>query len=366
MYLCNAKKSSMMRKNRLLLIIVIITALVAAVSFFAMQKTGTISGSDKNFAVSDTASVHKIFLANKDHVTTLLERNPAGSGWTVNGQWDASVPMIDLLLTTICRIRPSAPLPKSATENIIKRLAYNATKVEIYGMRYRIDFWGIKLFLRETMLKCYYVGDITQDNQGTYMLIDGSKKPFIVVLPGHRGYVASRYEVDPKAWRTHRIFDVGANEIERVCIENIADPGASFMVNTNVPAGKFAVTTPTGDPIAQKIDSLKVYNYLNSFKRINFESFTYDYLSQHSRDSILNTTPIYKLTLAQKDGTTHNILFYPLLYANIVDVETDEPMLDLDRCYAYLDNGELVVAQYFTFDKILRPRAYFYLMQPKR
>jgi hypothetical protein len=252
-------------------------------------------------------------------------------------------------------------LPKTATENIIKRLAYNAIKVEIYGMSYRIDFWGIKLFPHETMLKCYYVGDVTQDNLGTYMLIDGSKKPFIVVLPGHRGYVSSRYEVASDAWRTHRIFDVGAHEIERICIENITDTESSFMVNTNVPSGKFAVTTLTGDPIPYKLDSLKVYNYLNCFKRINFESFTFDYLNQHAVDSILNSTPIYNVTLDLKEEKTHHLRIYPILYDNIIEIATNEPMIDGDRCYAYLDNGEMVVVQYFTFDKILRSRSYFYL-----
>ena len=353
----------MMRKNRLLLIALIIIALVAAIFIFTGKKSGTISESDKSFAVSDTASVHKIFLANKERVTTLLERNPDGSGWTVNGQWEVSVPMIDILLTTICRIRPAAPLPKTATENVIKRLSYNATKVEIYGMTYRIDFWGIRLFPHETMLKCYYVGDVTQDNLGTYMLMDGSEKPFIVVLPGHRGYVASRYEVSPEAWRTHRVFDVGANEIERICIENVTNAEESFMINTNVPSGKFDVTTPTGEPLQYRLDSLKVYNYLNSFKRINFESFTFDFLNQHAIDSILNSTPIFKVTLVQKEGETFNLRIFPIIYDNIREIDTDEPMVDYDRCYAYLDNGEMVVVQYFTFDKILRPRSYFYLRQ---
>ena len=349
-----------MRKNKLLLIIVAVVAVVAAIFVVTTRKkSGTIGDLDKNFAVSDTASVSKIFLANKDGFSTLLERNSDGSGWTVNGQWEASIPMIDLLLTTICRIRPTAPLPKAAIENIIKRLAYNATKVEIYGTGYRVNFWGIKLFPHETMLRCYYVGDVTPDNLGTYMLMDGSKIPFVVIFPGLRGYVASRYEVAQDAWRTHRLFNVGANEIESVHVENIIDPDASFTVNTNAPNGKFAVTTLAGESIPQPLDSLKVFNYLNSFKRINFESFTFDYLNPHDVDSILNTTPIYKLTLIQKGGKTYNMTFYPLLYRDIVEIETGDPMLDLDRCYAYLDSGEMVVVQYFTFDKILRQRAYF-------
>jgi hypothetical protein len=81
---------------------------------------------------------------------------------------------------------------------------------------------------------------------------------------------------------------------------------------------------------------------------------------------MLNTTPLYRLTLTQKDGKTYNLIIYPLVYPNIVEIETNTPMLDLDRCYAYMDNGEMVVIQYFTFDKILRPRSYFYLQQPKR
>jgi hypothetical protein len=357
------KINKAMHRNKILLIIVVIMALIATTAIIASKKTGTISSADKNFAVSDTASVNKIFLANKDHVTTLLERNPDGTGWTVNGQYEASVPMINLILTTVHRIRPASPTPKTATENIIKRLAHKAIKVEIYGINYRINFWGLKLFPHETMLKCYYVGDVTQDNLGTYMLMDGSKIPFVVVLPGHRGYVASRYEVDHKTWRTHRVFDVSANEIESVRIENTTEVEASYIVNTNVTTGKFDVTTLTGEPLSFKLDSLKVYNYLNSFKRINFESFTFNYLDENAIDSMLNLTPNYLLTLTLKSGITHNLRIYPMIYPNVIDLENDKPVVDLDRCYAYLDSEEMVVIQYFTFDKILRPRSYFYLKQ---
>ncbi len=330
-----------------------------------VSKTGTMSNAVKNFAIADTASVNKIFMANKDNVTVLLERNPE-KGWTVNGQWEASQSMINLMLTTIGRIRPVNPLHKGATENIIKRLSYNATKVEIYGTEYRVDFWGMKLFPHEKLLKCYYVGDVTQDNMGTYMLMDGSDMPFIVALPGFRGYVASRYSVIPNEWRTHTIFDVGANEIENVRIENTSDADNSYIINTVVSSGKFEITTLAGDPLSYKVDSLKVYNYLNSFRRINYEAIVSEENEQQFLDSLLNTSPIYLITLKQKNGTSQSLKIYPLVYSNILDLETNSEMVDQDRCYAYMDNGEVVMIQYFTFDKILRPRSYFYLQNPKK
>lgn len=353
-----------MRKNRVILIVTIVLIVVSA-TLLLTRTSGTYKNKDKNFAVQDTAAVNKIFLANKGDTHILLERMGPGT-WKLNGEYEAAPHMVNIFMETIHGIKPERPLAKSASENIIKRLSVVATKVEIYGTAYRINFLGLKLFPHEKMIKCYYIGDATQDNLGTYMLMDGSDIPFVVTLPGFRGYVASRYQILPNDWRSHSVFDIGANEIKAVAVEHIANPEQSFALNTSTPNGKLSFTNLQGEPAPFAIDTLKIYNYLNSFKRINFEAFMKDDFTAQQKDSVINSTPNHILTLELKNGTTHQVKTFPIVHWDIIDLETNQEAVDEDRAYALLDNDELVVIQYFTFDKILRNRSYFYLPPPQR
>lgn len=355
----------MRKKNSVIFMVVIIILILTSIILLTTNNSsGTFKGKDKDFAVRDTANVHKIFLAKKDSSMILLERQSAGQ-WTVNEQYEASPHMVNILLETMCRIRPEQPLSRAASENIIKRMAVIATKVEVYGTAYKIDFLGLKLFPHEKMIKCYYVGDVTQDNLGTYMLMDGSEIPFIVSMPGFRGYVAARYQLNLDEWRAHVIFRLNANEIASVKVNNKREPDQSFIVDTEVPSGKFSFTTFDGKPSPYIIDSLKVYNYLNSFKRINAESYITLETDPATKDSILNSAPFYELEVRQKDGKNHHLSIYPIVFSDFVDVETGEDAISDDRAYAY-DGTELMTIQYFVFDKILRPRSYFYMERPKR
>lgn len=354
-----------MRKNKtVLMIVIIILILTSIILLTTNNSSGTLKNKDKDFAVRDTANIHKIFLAKKDSSMILLERQSSGQ-WIVNEEYEASPHRVNLLMETICRIRPEQPLPKTAAENIIKRMAVIATKVEIYGTAYKIDFLGLKLFPYEKMINCYYVGDVTQDNLGTYMLKEGSDIPFIVSMPGFRGYVAARYQLNLDEWRTHTIFKLNANEIASVKVDNKREPDQAYIINTEVPSGKFSFTTLDGNPSPYVIDSLKVYNYLNSFKRINAESYITLETAPATKDSILNSAPFYNLEVRQKDGKIHNLSIYPIVFSDYIDVETGEDAVNEDRAYAY-DGTELMTIQYFVFDKVLRPRSYFYLERPKK
>lgn len=353
-----------MRKNRIIFMIVIIVLILTSIILLTTNNSsGTLKNKDKNFAVRDTANVHKIFLAKKDSSMILLERQSAGQ-WIINGEYEASPHRVNLLLETMCRIRPEQPLPKTASENIIKRMAVIATKVEVYGTAYRIDFLGLKLFPHEKMINCYYVGDVTQDNLGTYMLKEGSDIPFIVSMPGFRGYAAARYQLDLDEWRAHTIFKLNANEIASVKVDNKKDADQSYIINTEVPSGKFSFTTLEGVPLPYVIDSLKVYNYLNSFKRINAESYITLKTDPARKDSIINSAPSFDLEIRQKDGKVQNLSIYPMIASDYIDIETGEDAVNQDRAYAY-DGTELMTIQYFVFDKILRPRFYFYMERPK-
>ena len=152
-----------MRKSSLVTLVVFILLLVAAIVVFfnkynivrtdvngkqkfrVEEKKGTLKVL-RDFAVKDTASVDKIFLADKQNATILLERKD--NYWTVNGKYRARRDFIDLLLETIHRVEVAEPVVETKTENVLRRISSDGVKVEIYQ--------------NGKLAKTYYVGGVDQ------------------------------------------------------------------------------------------------------------------------------------------------------------------------------------------------------------
>ena len=143
-----------MKRNRIAVILVI---LMGSLTFwFIVNKgSGTISAEMKDFAVKDTASINKIFLADKNGRTLTLERGGDGK-WTVNEKYGVRMDALQTLLATIARVDVKEPVGKKAIDNVKKRLAAKSVKCEIYQ--------------NGKLAKAYYVGTETQDMKGTYMI----------------------------------------------------------------------------------------------------------------------------------------------------------------------------------------------------
>ena len=116
-------------------------------------------------------------------------------------------------------------------------MAVIAVKVEIYQQVYRINLFDrIKLFRHEKLTKTFYVGDDTSDNMGTYMLMEGSKEPFVMVIPSFRGFLSTRFIPDEDIWRDQTIFKIRLKDIQSVKMEFPLTPDSSFIINKT---GKF-------------------------------------------------------------------------------------------------------------------------------
>lgn len=345
-----------MKKNRIIVIVVVVLVIVS-MAIVLSYSSGTYSNKIKNFAVEDTARVTKIFLANKHDQTILLQRVSDGT-WSVNEKYEANPYVINMFLETIQRIRVKHPVPQKSSDFIFKRMSANAVKCEIYEKQYRIDFLGLQLFPREVMTRCYYVGDPTQDNMGTFMLMDGAETLFVVSLPGFRGFVSSRYRIPEKDWRSRRLISCNASDIQSVSLEYTKEPEHSFSINID-DLGKIHFQTPDPNFNEKVVDTLKIMNFLNSFKNINFEGIlTYD-MDSLRMDSIIRSEPFKILRFKPKNGEMLVLKMYPrILPSSLIDDATGLPEASLDHFYIY-DEKELFLAQYFVFDKILRKREYF-------
>ncbi|MGZ4033712.1 MAG: hypothetical protein ACXVP4_02520, partial [Bacteroidia bacterium] len=207
-----------MKRNRIAIILVIILG-SASFWYIVNNRKSTLNAEMRNFAVADTASITKIFLADKEGRTITLERHPEGN-WTVNQKYAVRMDALQTLLETIKRVDVKEPVGKKAQDNVIKRLAAKAVKCEIYQ--------------NDVLTKAYYVGTETQDNTGTFMIkidpetMKTAEKPFVTYIPGFEGYLTTRYFTEEQGWRDRTVFKYNPLDIKSVKMETPLSPEKGY------------------------------------------------------------------------------------------------------------------------------------------
>src|SRR5689334_3675906 len=119
----------MFRKNKVLILVTLVLA-VAAVWLITQNQSGTVREELRDFAVKDTASITKIFLADRAGKTIELERE--GTRWRLNKKYYARRDAIKVLLETLKSISVRSMIPKAAYNTVIKQLSSGAVKCEVY------------------------------------------------------------------------------------------------------------------------------------------------------------------------------------------------------------------------------------------
>lgn len=345
-----------MKKNRIILIITFVLLIVAGVLYLS-RGSSTLKEGEMDFAVKDTSNITKIFLADKQNRTILLERKDAGA-WLLNGNFLARKSGVDILLETMKNLVPKYPVPRNAHNNIVSQLAAQSIKVEVYQMVYRIDLFDrIRLFPHEKLTKTYYVGTATADNMGTFMLMDGAEIPFVVHLLGFRGYVAPRFSTLEKEWRDHTVFRTKLYDVREIIMEIPRAFGESYRV-LNSQEGIILQPLNSTDPIPY--DTLKMLNFLTAFTDIRYETILEEF-DQVRMDSIVGSVPKNIVTLIDKNGVSTSIkTFYKANADRAFDPMGNVYPYDIDRLYALInEEKDFVLIQYFVFDKALRPMSYF-------
>lgn len=342
-----------MKKNRPVIIVALLLLLVAAFLVFR-PGSGTYSRELKDFAVSDTSNITRIFLADKKNRSITISRINEGS-WRLNNKYPVRKDGIDIMLKTLLNLSVKSPVPQAAHNNVIRLMAASSVKVEVYQRVYRISIGRLQLFPHEKRTKTYYVGVATQDNIGTYMLMEGSSEPFVTYLPGFRGFVSSRYTAKEEDWREHIIFRSKLPDIASISIDFGDKPEWSFMLR-NPDNRSFVLTSANSGKNVTDFDTLKVIDFLSSFRNIRFESFLND-LDKNRRDSIRSTKPFYRISLTDRMGKTNTITTFKRKPSpDQRDIYGDQVAYDHDRMYALInDDKDLVLVQFFVFDRILRP-----------
>ena len=352
----------MKRKNVILIAIVIALVVIAGVLVANNRYLSSLRDAADDFTVFDTANVTKLFFADKSGNEVLLARE--GKIWMVDNEFPANQNLINEMLYTLTRMRIKMPVSVKKTNNVISYMASTNTKVEIYQMLPRINFFNkVKLFYHEKRSKVFYVGGVTQDNIGTYVLKEGSDKVYVAYLPMLNGSISSRFSANPIDWRNHIIFNSNMADINSVKLEINGDLDNSFIINENG-RYQYTMTTLTGKPV--DFSDNKILTLLQNLSDVRFEAFLYD-VDPARRDSIINSPFQQRLTVTTKDGKTTSVTTFKMHnnadmfnYSQDEIDEFDDMIKDPDHQYALLSEGnEFVLIQDFVFGKLLKPADYY-------
>ena len=297
---------------------------LTGMGIFWLIKSDTESSIIENnkFAIEDTSLITKVFLADRNGNTISLTKNK--ESWTVNDKYAVRKDAIATLLSTAKKISIKKPVSKEAFENAVKFIATTGVYVEF--------FEGDKI------VKSYTIGSNTPDHLGTYMLLKASEKPFVVHIPSFNGFLSPRYGIQANAldvttWRSTTVFNLSFEAINQIKYTHYLNPENSFFLRTN----PMELMNSQNKSISFNND--KILKLLNSFENLNCETFKKD------KSMIDFATQIEELVVNSDTLRTYKI--------SETAVKTKEENFTVDRKYATLNNGELMLIQDYVFNKVL-------------
>lgn len=316
----------------------ILTALL--IFFFVSRNKSTIKQELRDFTVQDTSVIDKIFLVDKASNSVLLERK--SNYWQINDQFEARADLVNLLLKTLNLMRIKEPVSNAASETIIKNLAVKSIKVELYS--------------NNKLKKVFYVGGPTQDSYGTYMIMENSTTPFVLEIPGFRGYLSTRFSTNLTEWKTQRVFNYAYNEVSEVILENHLDANESFLLKKE--GAEFLIYSYP--EIDRKIlaDTISAKTYIANLRNKNFSKYIDD-VPMEWQDSIKASSPMYTLTIIDIDNNERWFKAYNKPGWGRLDAFGDPLDKDPDNFFMLMDNDDFVYAQYYVFEPLLKDLKHF-------
>jgi len=338
-----------MKKNRGTVIAVIILLLISVYFLFFKNSFSTLGLKDNEFAVTDTAAITKIVMADMQGKQVVLTRIKGGE-WRVDNKFGVRSDAINTLLYTIKMVTVKTPIDPHIWDHIIKGLATNSTKVDIY--------MGAK---GDQKVKSYFVGDQTNDHMGTYMLQvnpsndENLKQPYITYIPGFDGFLSTRYFVSEDGWRDRTIFRYYPNEIKSVTLVYPSAEDHSFTIKA-IAKNRYTVENPATHQTLAGFDTMAVRQYLTYYQFVSWEAVS----TLDKKDSILGSTPMCIMDVKDTLNESTNIRLYNRKAPeNAIAKYGKDYKYDPDRLYALVNGKDFVMIQYFVFGKLLQDPSYF-------
>lgn len=337
-----------MKKTILLFILLL---LIGGGTYWFIQQAPDKGSSGKGWhtslTVPNTDDIHRIFIADRKGGTFNLEKKE--DGWYVDEQYRVRPGKIKFILETLERQRVKSIPPKAAGEIAVKSIATTGIKVETY------DAEGNSLLN-------FYIGGMTSDEAGTYMIKEDSNQPLVMHIPGWIGSLRVRFWDDPENWRDRSILRWNPKGIEYLKVDYPRNKSQSFEITKEDRGYQVRPVYDITAKNTQPANPAAVEEYLKVYKSKIAENFLNDL---PGRDSISRLVPFCEITIKGKDQKDQTVSFYP----ERVDMEYQMPNVpgrvlaskgSIERYYANNSFGDFQLAQQLVVGNLFVPYSYFF------
>ncbi|MDZ4709773.1 MAG: DUF4340 domain-containing protein [Saprospiraceae bacterium] len=245
-------------------------------------------------------------------------------GWIVNQKYAVRPDAIDNILRILPDLRVMYFPPSAAWENMVRAIKEQGVTLVFKGPS------GQKI-------KSFSLGGTTNDERGTYAMMEGSTKPYVIHVPGFDGSLANRFIMEENDWRDRMIFKEIKEDLIKIKVNYPEQPGAGFELEKV--EGKWRLFSLSRKPVTA--DESLIHTYLDGFSGIGAEGIENDF---KSIPQVLEMTP-HAVIEIQKPGRTARIIkFYPIRLDGQDRVE---------RFYVY-DGKDFFLAQMRILQKLFR------------
>lgn len=283
-----------MKRNIILLILL---AGLGAIGWWVYQRNAsgtTLSSYEGSFAIPDTNMIAKVSMLDRNGKRLTVERKDGY--WVVNDTYPAEPVIISELLRTLSLLEVKFIPPQSMVSNILKSLGTHGRRVDIWDGNGKL-------------LKTYYVGGVTQDGMGTFMLMEGSNQPFVVTMKYFVGSVSVRYHLDEKDWRDLSLLPSHGKTWTRFAVEYPRQRDKSFVLQRDGDQWQVDPFFELSPRSKGKVDQDMVETYLRDIRALKIEGFMND---APERDSISRLLPFCRIHWTTADGEEYQLGLHPI------------------------------------------------------
>ncbi|MFO8235215.1 MAG: DUF4340 domain-containing protein [Bacteroidales bacterium] len=322
-------------------LVIIFILVVLSVFVYLQDKNSTLDSALTDFRL-DKDEIPDSLVLSRNKQDTYICLSKRGEDWYIDNQLPARQNAIETLLKAMRNLVVEAPVTEASKETVVDLVEQSSIRVEVFDDHIR--------------LKDYYIEDSPYKKDITYMMMTGTKDPFLMNLPGYKGNIADFFRPDYKYWRSKELFDYSGIDIRKVELIYPQKPEISFVLHYTHD-DQFILESNHNSEKSINPDISRASRYFSYFSGIEYEAVLD---STELGDSLENATPYCKILVEDATGNKTTLKTYRKSGEGKKDAFGQIDKYDLTYLYGYYnDFGEILLIKYTEIDPLLKEIDYF-------